>query len=101
MNFMIERIVRMSFRDESVKDFIRVFDVSKNAIASFKGCRGLKLLRDIKHKNVYFTYGLWDDESALESYRNSPLFETTWAQTKALFDHKPMAWSTHVAEVVK
>jgi hypothetical protein len=37
----------------------------------------------------------------LENYRNSDLFKTTWAATKALFNDKPMAFSTLVNQKVK
>jgi hypothetical protein len=98
---MINRIVRLSFEPNLVNDFLTVFENSKNHIANFPGCHGLTLLQDANYSNVYYTYSLWLNESDLENYRNSKLFETTWAATKKLFNDKPMAFSTTVNQIVK
>lgn len=98
---MINRIVRLSFEPDKVNHFLEVFENSKQLIASFPGCEGLKLLRDANHPNVFYTYSLWQHPDHLEQYRTSELFKNTWAQTKVLFNDKPMAWSTEVVEHVK
>ncbi len=98
---MINRIVRMSFQPDKVDDFLSVFNASKIFIASFEGCRSLKLLQDANKSNVYFTYSIWESADNLEAYRKSKLFENTWAQTKILFNDKPQAWSTKIADRVK
>lgn len=98
---MIERIVKMTFKEESVDDFMKVFESSKTHIASFSGCNGLKLIQDILEPNVLFTYSIWDSEAHLNTYRNSPLFADTWARTKILFKDKPAAWSVNVIDLVK
>ena len=98
---MINRIVRMSFQPEKVETFLKVFDASKKFIANFNGCKSLKLIQDTKQKNVFFTYSIWENEQCIENYRNSELFNNTWAQTKILFNEKPLAWSTIVFDYVK
>lgn len=98
---MINRIVRLSFEPEKVSDFLKVFEDSKAFIADFPGCYGLSLLQDANHSNVFYTYSLWGTENDLENYRQSELFKTTWAATKALFNNKPMAFSTIVNQKVK
>jgi quinol monooxygenase YgiN len=98
---MINRIVRLSFEPKLVNDFLAVFENSKNHIANFPGCHGLTLLQDANYSNIYYTYSLWLNESDLEKYRNSELFETTWAATKKMFNAKPMAFSTTVNQIVK
>jgi len=98
---MINRIVRLSFEPKLVNDFLVVFENSKNQIANFPGCQGLTLLKDATCNNVYYTYSLWLNESDLEKYRHSELFEITWAATKKLFNAKPMAFSTTVNQIVK
>ncbi|MFA6261797.1 MAG: antibiotic biosynthesis monooxygenase family protein [Bacteroidia bacterium] len=98
---MIERIVRMSFETASITDFLHVFERSKAAIAAFPGCKGLRLLKDLHHDHVFLTYSYWDSEDDLNAYRNSELFKTTWAQTKILFNQKPIAWSVHTIDTVK
>lgn len=98
---MINRIVRLSFHETHVDTFLSVFEASKDQIANFPGCKGLKLLHDADYSNVYYTYSLWESKDDLENYRNSALFKTTWAATKVLFNDKPMAFSTTVNQQVK
>ncbi|MDP3929294.1 MAG: antibiotic biosynthesis monooxygenase family protein [Bacteroidota bacterium] len=98
---MINRIVRMSFEPSKAKEFVALFDSVKDQIAGFEGCEGLILLRDAESENVFLTYSYWQSESHLNKYRFSNLFKTTWAETKALFNDKPVAWSCVVAQKVK
>lgn len=98
---MINRIVRLSFEPANVEAFLQIFEDSKLMIAAFPGCEGLSLLRDANHAHVFYTYSLWLSANDLEAYRQSALFKTTWAATKALFNDKPMAFSTVVQQKVK
>ena len=87
------RIVKMSFAPDKVDDFIKTFNERKEMIASFEGCTGVELLRDIQNTNIFFTYSKWDNEHSLENYRNSELFNTVWDTVKQWFAGKPEAWS--------
>jgi len=98
---MINRIVRLSFEPENVNSFLEIFENSKHQIANFPGCNGLKLLQDANHAHVFYTYSLWHNSEDLENYRQSDLFKSTWAATKALFNDKPMAFSTIIHQHVK
>ncbi len=89
----ITRIVRLSFIPEKVGDFIAIFDTSKSLIRNFKGCKYLALKQDLHHSNVYYTFSIWENHEALEHYRQSELFNNTWAKTKILFDAKPSSFS--------
>lgn len=93
---MIIRIVKMTFDPQKVSSFLEVFDASKEMIRNFEGCSHLKLLNDINSPNIFFTYSHWESEAHLDAYRNSELFQTTWARTKILFAAKPEAWSVEV-----
>lgn len=93
---MIIRIVKMTFDPQKVSSFLDVFDASKEMIRNFAGCSHLKLLNDINSPNIFFTYSHWESEAHLDAYRNSELFQTTWARTKILFAAKPEAWSVEV-----
>jgi heme-degrading monooxygenase HmoA len=53
----------------------------------------VKLLNEINHSNIFFTYSIWDSEEHLNNYRKSELFANVWEKTKVLFDAKPEAWS--------
>ena len=83
----------MAFRPEKVGDFINAFEARKELIAGFEGCSGVDLLRDINQPNIFFTYSKWQEEASLEKYRQSELFQSTWAEVKQLFNDKPEAWS--------
>jgi quinol monooxygenase YgiN len=83
----------MTFREECVEDFLHVFESSKHQIRSFPGCTHLELMRDDREPNIFSTYSLWESGTDLERYRESELFKGVWAQTKVLFEAKPMAFS--------
>jgi quinol monooxygenase YgiN len=93
---MIKRIVKMTFRPEEVANFLEIFDESSPGIRAFDGCRHLELWRSKDPRHVFFTYSFWEDEAALEAYRNSGLFRRTWQRTKQLFSDRPEAWSFEV-----
>jgi heme-degrading monooxygenase HmoA len=96
---MIKRIVKLSFHPENIESFKIIFEESKNKIIEFDGCKHVELLCDTLHTNIFFTLSYWDSEEALNNYRNSTLFELTWAKTKVLFNDKPMAWSlNHISK---
>ena len=90
---MLIRIVRLTFQPDQVAAFFTVFDESKDKIRALPGCHRLELLRDLDLPNVFMTYSYWDDATALNRYRDSELFKTTWAKTKVLFADKPLAYS--------
>ena len=90
---MFVRIVKMSFAEENIEEFLKNFEEKKNDIRNFKGCRFLELYRDKTNSNIFFTYSYWNTEADLENYRHSDLFKTVWAKTKPLFNDKPQAWS--------
>ena len=83
----------MTFQPERVNDFLEAFESRKERIANFEGCSGVDLLRDINQTNIFFTYSKWENEAALEKYRQSELFQSTWDEVKKMFSGKPEAWS--------
>jgi quinol monooxygenase YgiN len=95
---MIVRIVKMTFREERVGDFLEMFGGIKNAIREFEGCQSLSLLQNIESRNVIFTYSKWSDAESLERYRRSELFARTWKQTKMWFAKPAEAWSVEELE---
>lgn len=98
---MIKRIVKLTFREDEVYTFIKIFERKKKKIRACKGCLHLELWRDVKMPNVFFTYSFWESEDDLNAYRHSDLFQKTWKKTKALFSDKPMAWSVDMVDDVK
>lgn len=90
---MLIRIVRMTFKTDKVDEFLSVFEASKSKIRHMEGCSHLELMQDYTVPNSFSTYSYWEDEAALNNYRNSALFKEVWANTKVLFSEKPIAFS--------
>ncbi|WP_019989129.1 putative quinol monooxygenase [Rudanella lutea] len=97
---MLIRIVRMTFQEDQLEAFGQIFDRSKHQIRAFPGCQHLELLRDLDNPAVRITYSYWASAEALDAYRQSDLFRTTWAATKKLFADKPLAFSSERIEQV-
>ncbi|MFL2663860.1 MAG: putative quinol monooxygenase [Crocinitomicaceae bacterium] len=93
---MLVRIVKLTFKEEALSEFYREFETHKNNIASFPGCRGMKLLKGIDNPTVIMTYSHWDDKEALNKYRESDLFSGLWTKIKPMFGNKPEAWSHEI-----
>ena len=91
---MLIRIVKMEFLPEHVQTFENIFTEAQPKIGAMPGCTGVQLLKGTDNPNVYFTYSTWQNAEALENYRTSELFITTWRKTKVLFAQKAEAWST-------
>jgi quinol monooxygenase YgiN len=89
----IIRIVRLSFHEDKVSEFIQIFKESKPKITSCDGCIHLALMRDHNHAHVYYTFSTWASNDALEKYRQSDFFKETWLKTKALFNAKAQAFT--------
>ena len=98
---MFVRIVKMSFHQNKVDDFLKNFNSIKEKIRNVDGCRLLELYQDKENSSVFFTYSYWNNEKDLENYRNSDLFKIVWSQTKILFNEKPQAWSVNKIHSLK
>ena len=83
----------MEFQSDKVEAFKSIFKENQSKIIAQQGCYDVQLLQDIHESNIFFTYSKWKSQAHLDQYRNTDLFQKVWAQTKALFCNKPMAWS--------
>ena len=90
---MLVRIVKLTFQEDKIADFLANFEEIKHQIRNFEGNEFLELYQDKQDIRVFFTYSYWKDEAALEKYRQSELFNEVWSYTKTLFADKPEAWS--------
>ena len=70
----------MTFRPEALPAFLEIFDASAPKIRAFPGCTHLELWRDTRYPNILTTHSHWTDAEALERYRRSDLFKSTWAR---------------------
>jgi quinol monooxygenase YgiN len=89
----VTRIVRLSFKENKTETFLKLFEETYDLIRMFEGCSHLELKQDFHHPNVFYTVSKWASQQALDEYRHSDLFSTTWAKTKILFDSKALAYS--------
>lgn len=87
------RIVKLTFEENKISDFLAFFDTVKHIVNEFPGCNGMKLLQDIHSPNIVMTYSSWKTEQNLENYRVSPEFKHIWGTIKPWFSDKPQAWS--------
>lgn len=94
---MLIRIVRMTIDPQETEAFLDHFDAAAPQIRSFPGCHHLELWRDADAPHVCTTYSHWTNSEALEAYRESDLFQSTWASVKPLFASRPHAHSYFVA----
>ena len=90
---MFVRIVKLSFHQKHIPNFLEIFEKKKQFIRASKGCTLLELYQDKNNPDIFFTYSHWNEESDLENYRKSALFKDVWAKTKVFFNDKPLAWS--------
>ena len=98
---MLVRIVKMGFYKQNIEVFLQNFEATKTRIRAFEGCRFLELYKDKKDPSIFFTYSFWDSEEALETYRQSELFNTVWSKVKPLFSIRPEAWSVDKMETLE
>ncbi|MBS1654647.1 MAG: antibiotic biosynthesis monooxygenase [Bacteroidetes bacterium] len=89
----IVRIVKMVFKQEEIASFQRMFMARRDIIRGFPGCRHLELWQEEEDAAIFFTYSIWENETALNHYRFSDFFKETWALTKSKFAGKPEAWT--------
>lgn len=91
---MITRIVKLEFEPNKIDEFLVFFEEIKWKVAKQPACHGMKLLRDKANPNIIFTYSKWEDEKALNNYRDSALFsEIVWPKIKPWFKSKAQAWT--------
>jgi quinol monooxygenase YgiN len=92
----IQRIVRMTFKAENCDEFESFFTEIKDQIVAQPGCHEVRLLRELGDSGVFFTYSIWDNQTHLDAYRNTALFNMVWPKVRQWFDQKPEAWSTEL-----
>ena len=90
------RLVKLCLQTERVSEFLSLFEVWAPAIRSQPGCRSMCLQVDVHNPALYFTISEWDNEDALNAYRNSSTFAQVWPATKRLFAAPAQAWSLEV-----
>jgi hypothetical protein len=90
---MITRIVKLTFQEDKIEEFLLFFETIKWKVAKQENCFGMKLLQDKENPFVVFTYSKWKDENALNAYRDSELFGLVWPKIKPWFSVKAEAWT--------
>ena len=98
---MLIRVVRLTLQPEAVQAFLTHFDAASPVIRRFPGCEHLELWQDVDAPNVFTSYSHWTNLDALERYRQSDLFKSTWAKVKPLFALRTEAFSAVRARTIK
>ncbi len=81
--------------------FLDIFEDVKKEIRAQNGCLGLEVLRSEGESHIsIWTISLWESPDALERYRSSTLFQSTWSRVKPLFIHKAQAWTLTPIETI-
>jgi hypothetical protein len=92
--------MKLEVKPELVSDFMELFHSVKRDTGSAYGLRQVELLQSIDSAYVFFTYGVWENETYLKDYLFSELFRHTWKKTRALLSNKPQAWNLKLIEHV-
>lgn len=90
------RIVKMHFQTDRISEFLAVFEDAKPKIEAIAGCHKVNLVQSLADEGTLMTISEWDGPDALEAYRQSELFKSTWAKTKIHFSDRPQAWSVDI-----
>ena len=90
---MVVRIVKMTFKEEKLSEFLAFLAQNKHKIREFPGCNMVEILQEKENPKVIMTHSHWDSEFDLENYRVSELFKYVWGNTKIHFSEKPEAWT--------
>lgn len=90
---MLQRIVRLTLMPERRDDFVEIFKTKKSKIEAFPGCISVRLIQDASNPNILGTWSVWEDDDALQAYRDSAMFLETWKTVKPMFADKAQAWS--------
>jgi len=93
---MLIRIVRMTLRPDAIEKFLGYFDQSSGLIRQFPGCEHLELWQDADNPHILTTYSHWIDAQALAHYRESDLFQNTWAKVRPLFAARTEVFSARL-----
>lgn len=90
---MITRIVKLTFKEDKIADFIAFFDTINTRVSRFENCYGMRLMQEKGNPHVVFTYSAWESEEALNNYRDSEMFGIVWSTIKPWFGARAEAWT--------
>jgi len=97
---MIKRIVRLTMKDAAAKVSFQEIYRSRNPLKNgVKGCREVKVMKDVNDDNVYYTVSTWEHNDDLEAYRASEYFAETWPMVKAQLSKRAEAFSMTETEI--
>ncbi|ACF14489.1 Antibiotic biosynthesis monooxygenase [Chloroherpeton thalassium ATCC 35110] len=96
---MIIRLVKMSFQPQESTRFLSLYKQVHPKILSFPGCVSVELLHEVHDEHAYTTYSLWQNNDALEAYRQSDFFKATWTEVRKMLRSKTLAISYRKVEI--
>ncbi len=90
---MIVRIVHMFFRPHALEQLMPLIHRQLRNVMSHPGCLAVKLFRDTSDPDHLCTFSIWEDQEALDDYRQSDHFIEVWSTLKSHFAKPPQAYS--------
>ncbi|MCS7077376.1 MAG: antibiotic biosynthesis monooxygenase [Bacteroidia bacterium] len=97
---MLIRIVVLTFHENTVQEFLALFEQHAPQIKKYPGCMHLALYKDIDLYGRFCVHSVWKDKQDLENYRSSDFFKGLWSKMKVLFKEKALAFSLHLYQGV-
>ena len=83
----------MQLREGKANEFLSVFREVNREILKSPGCLSVSVNLDADDKDTVITLSRWENEQALQAYRASALFISTWRRVKPFFREKALAFS--------
>jgi len=83
----------MEIEPEELENFLESFRGVRKQILNFPGCKDLEFWQEYDQTYKVSTFSVWESVDALEAYRVSDLFRSTWAKVKPLFRSRARARS--------
>ena len=83
----------MELADAKAESFAAIFESRNPASIKAAGCHEVKLYKDKENEHCIFTISIWESEEALNTYRDSSFFKTTWSMVKPMLSKKAQVWS--------
>lgn len=96
---MIIRLVRMNFKPEESANFLELYKTIHSKIQAFPGCQSVELYQEVLDEHSFTTYSIWETHEALDTYRDSGLFQSIWPKVKEMMRNKATAISYHKASL--
>lgn len=67
-------------------DFPAAWEAFASVGMSKAAAHGVRLIQDLERKNVFYSFGRWENAEGVEQFRNDPAFQEEIAKMRDLLD---------------